>query len=296
VSRGSQSPYVSMVLACLIFAGMGAMAHALGEWYDWRIVTIARAGLVFLFVSVAASIRGKKVFVLGTPTLWLRSIAGSLSMVCAFYSMTRPTIPVADTLTLTNMFPVWVALLSWVVFKERPPLTLWLAVVSGCVGVWFIQQPKLGESDFTIAAAAAASVFTAVAMLGLNRLRDLDTQAIVVHFSGVATCFGIASYLLFEKPVIKETVAWPWIALLLLGIGVSASFGQILLTRAFTGGDPARVSVLGLTQILFAMGYDLLLFRHKMNWERGIGITLIIVPTAWVMLSRPRPRPLEEGL
>ena len=44
--------------------------------------------------------------------------------------------------------------------------------------------------------------------------------------------------------------------LLLLGIGVTASIGQLLLTKAFTGGDPAKVSVIGLTQVLFAFLFD----------------------------------------
>lgn len=145
-------------------------------------------------------------------------------------------------------------------------------------------------------AAAAASLFTAIAMLGLNRLRDFDEQTIVVHFSGVATCFGIAAYFLFERTEAHETIEVYWVILLLIGIGVSASFGQILLTRAFTGGDPARVSVVGLTQILFAMVPDIVLFHHAMNLERAIGMVLIMVPTAWVMLSRPRLRPVEEGL
>lgn len=294
--RGPRSPYVSMILACLIFAVMGTMAHALGGACDWQLITIARAGLVFLFVSLTASLRGKRVFILGSPTLWLRSIAGSMSMVCAFYSMTRTSVPVSDTLTMTNMFPVWVAILSWIVFRERPSLSLWLAVLSGCVGVWFIQQPKMGESDMAIIAAAAASVFTAVAMLGLNQLRHLDEQSIVVHFSGVATCFAIVSYFVFDRTPIHKAIDLHWIVLLLLGIGVAASFGQILLTRAFTGGDPASVSVLGLTQILFMIVPDTFLFHHEMNWARALGMVLIMVPTAWVMLSRPRIRPVEEGL
>src|SRR5437660_3618191 len=167
-----------MIQACLLFTAMGELTHALKASCPWQVIACFRAALVFVFVAVVTRAQGKRVFVLGSPTLWVRSIAGSLSMVCTFYALTR--LPVSATLTLTNMFPLWVALLSWPLLRERPPGAVWLAIASGCAGVWLIQEPHFGEGDLAIAAAAAASLFTAVAMLGLHRLRELDPQTIVV--------------------------------------------------------------------------------------------------------------------
>ena len=44
---------------------------------------------------------------------------------------------------------------------------------------------------------------------------------------------------------------------MLLGVGITATIGQILLTKAFAAGPPAKVSVIGLTQIGFGVVFGL---------------------------------------
>src|SRR5207302_1773317 len=129
--------------------------------------------------------------------LWLRSLAGSLSLVGNFYALTR--LPVADVLTLSNLFPIWVALLSWPLEKKAPSLGVWLSVAAGLTGVILIQPPSLSGEAFAAGVALAASFFTAVAMMGLHRLHDLDPRAVVVHFSAVSFLFCIGSFFVFER-------------------------------------------------------------------------------------------------
>src|SRR5262249_11335422 len=141
-------------------------------------------------------------------TLWVRSLAGSTSLLCTFYALSR--LPVADVLALTNTFPIWVALLSWPLLGEVPPAKVWLAIAVAVVGVLLIQQPLFARGDGTILFALAASFFTAVAMLGLHRLQGLDTRAIVTHFSGVASLFCAASFFAFDHapPLSSLTGGW----------------------------------------------------------------------------------------
>jgi drug/metabolite transporter (DMT)-like permease len=277
-------PYVWMIQASVVFTAMLAMARTLGGWCDWQVVAIVRASMVLVLVAGVSFFQGKRVFIIGPPTLWIRGVAGSLSMVCTFFAITQ--LQISDTLTLTNMYPIWIAFLSWPILGERPSLQIWIAVSSSCAGVWLIQQPHFGTSNLGIAAAFAASLFTAVAMLGLHRLRGLDPQTIVVHFSAVATCFCVASYFVFSTPPPTSEAAMPLSLSLLCGVGVTASVGQILLTRAFAAGNPARVGVVGLTQIVFGLIVDILFFDHVPTWVSLLGIVLIALPTAWVMLSR----------
>src|SRR5207245_11632297 len=129
----STLPFVWMLFGSLAFASMGTMAHALNETCDWQVVALARTALVLVFVLPFA-LAGKTKFVIWkSRTLWIRSIAGSISVVCTFFALNR--LPVSDVLTLTNMFPIWVALLSWPVFKERPTGGVWLVVVGAVTGV-----------------------------------------------------------------------------------------------------------------------------------------------------------------
>jgi drug/metabolite transporter (DMT)-like permease len=278
------SPYLAMLLGSLSFAFMAAMAHGLGSVCDWQVIALARTGLALLFaLSLCLAARVKLVF-LKPRTLWMRSIAGSISLVCTFFAFTR--LPVADVLTLTNMFPIWVALLSWPLLKERPPSQVWLAVASGVLGVILIQQPHLVEGNYAVLIALFSSFTTAVAMIGLHRLQHIDVRAIVVHFSAVSLVFCTVSMFLFERKVSTNGVlAWPTVAML-LGVGITATIGQILLTKAFAGGLPAKVSVVSLSQIVFALILDRVLWGRDFNSLTLLGMGLVIAPTAWLMAFR----------
>jgi drug/metabolite transporter (DMT)-like permease len=66
--------------------------------------------------------------------------------------------------------------------------------------------------------------------------------------------------------------------------------GQLFLTLAFSHGAPAKVSVVGLTQIVFALIFGVCLFDHQVNALTLIGTLLVIAPTAW-MMTREREKP-----
>jgi drug/metabolite transporter (DMT)-like permease len=284
-------PYLWMLGGCASFALMGTVAHLLGEeaHCDWQVVAVARAGMALGFAFLIARAAGVKLVLRGPRSLWIRGLAGSVSMVATFYALTR--LPVAQVLTVTQMFPIWVALLSWPLLGEAPGWSAWLAVASAVVGVIVIQDPARGEGNFALVAAGVASLFTAVAMLGLHRLRNLDPWAIVVHFSAIALVFCIASLFLFERRIPLERLLAPRPLLLLLTLGITATAGQLFLTRAFAAGSPTRVSVVGLMQIVFALPLDLLLGKHFPS-QAFMGIALIIAPTACLMIFRS---PAEPG-
>ena len=69
-------------------------------------------------------------------------------------------------------------------------------------------------------------------------------------------------------------------------VGLAASMGQFLLTVAFTSGPPARVAVVGLSQVAFGMVCDVLLWDHSFGPWTLLGMLLVIGPTAWVMLRK----------
>jgi uncharacterized membrane protein len=132
-------------------------------------------------------------------------------------------------------------------------------------------------------AALAAAGFTAVAMLGLHRLNDIDPRSVVVHFSAVATVFCVGAFLLTPRTEPVSRVAEPLVLLQLLGIGISATIGQVFLTLAFGRGAPAKVSVVGLTQIVFVLAMCSIIFDRSVNTVALIGTALVIAPTAWLL-------------
>jgi drug/metabolite transporter (DMT)-like permease len=271
-----------MLLGSFFFAVMSSLAHAAGERCDWQVVAIARALLALVFAATLV-VGAKAGFVYLRPaTLRMRSIAGSFSLVCGFYALAH--MPVADVLTLTNMFPVWVAVLSWPLLRIAPQRDVWLAVACGLIGVALIQQPHFASGQHAWIIALLASFSSAIAMIGLHQLHHIDARAVVVHFSAVSLLFCIASWFLFPHHAALWSTLNGSTMLLLLGIGATATAGQLLLTMAFTSGDPARVSVVGLCQVGFGMLFDLVFWGRTFSVLTLAGTALIVVPTAWMML------------
>jgi drug/metabolite transporter (DMT)-like permease len=280
-----------MVCGSLAFALMATMAHALGsDWdCDWRVIAVSRTFLAMVFATALTLAAGARLVFWGPRSLWIRSIAGSISLVCTFFAFTR--LPVSHVLTLTNTFPIWVALLSWPLLRERPPARIWLFIASGILGVYLIQKPHLAEGNFASLIALGSSVSTAVAMIGLHRLHYIDPRAIVVHFSTVSLLFCIASFFFMDGAILMGNALEGWPLGMLLGVGITATIGQLFLTKAFAEGDPSKVSVVGLSQIVFAVLLEESLGKQAIDATTLLGMGLVLVPAGWLMIQ-----PGEQGI
>jgi drug/metabolite transporter (DMT)-like permease len=166
-------------------------------------------------------------------------------------------------------------------------------VIVGLVGIVLIQQPGstggFGGSNWAVALALLSSLTSAVALIGLHQIKQLDPRSIVAHFSAVALAFSIGA--LWLLPHEHGPPLEPHMLLTLLGIGLCATIGQLFLTLAFSSGPPARVSVVGLAQVGFTMLLEMAFWSRTFSGLTLLGIGLVIAPTAWTLLrARRQPR------
>lgn len=291
-ASASQLPYLWMLCGATSFAAMGGFAHALGHDVDWRIVSLVRTALAVVFSVGAAWYAGAQLTVWGSRSLWLRSLAGSGSMLCNFYALTH--LPVSSSLTLTNTFPIWIAVLSWPMLGVPPRRDAWIAIAVGLSGVWLLQysvqeaepRPQARSDLLAIWAALGGGFFTALAMIGLHRLRDVRPETVVSHFSGVALLVcGLAVAIGRLDPATQSLVA-PRLLALFLGLGVSGTIGQFLLTKAFGAGPPAKVSVVALSQVGLGVLLDVVVWQREFTALALAGMLLVVAPTAWLIVRR----------
>ena len=282
-----------MLCGAFAFAIMGAIAFSLSKVCEWQVIALARTIIPLCAAVLLARSTGATLVLCGPRSLWVRSIAGSISLISSFYAFTH--LPISEVLTLTNLFPIWVAVLSWPLLKVVPAPDVWIAAATGILGVALIQQKHIGQADHATAAAFAAlgaSFSSGVAMIGLNRVKSIPTWAIVAHFSFVSLLFSGGSYFLFERSVGAAAEWSGQILAKLFCVGLSATVGQFFLTKAFTSGPPARVSVVGLTQVGFGVALDAILWHQTFGWLTILGTLLIVAPTAW-LLSQSKVLPME---
>lgn len=279
-----RTAYFHMLWASLAFAVMASFSHLAGEHSDWQLVVVARATVAFFFAFILAKVAGVKLILFSSRTLWVRSLAGSTGMICNFYALAH--LPVSDTLTLMNTSPIWVTLILWLVFKQKPTAGIGVAVLVSVVGIALIQQPHFQSGKFAVLMALCGAFCTSIAMLGLNRLQHIDPRAIVVHFSGVASLATTGFLLVTNRKDYSAQLTDKYTLALLVLVGLGGVAGQIGMTMAFAKGQATQISVVALSQILFGLVFDVLFWNHAVNVLSLLGMGMVIVPTAWLILSR----------
>lgn len=290
-----------MLIGSIFFAIMALLAEAVKEQFSFPMITIARSGVATILALSLALFAGAKLVLFKPSTLWARSLSGWISMIFGFYAMTHYDVEIV--LAITNSYPIWVAVLSWPVLGILPTARSWIALLVSCAGMWLVYassintaaDPSAFSSPRTaIPAAIFASMMSGVALINLHRLKQIDARAIVTHFSGVATSCSFIVWLLL--PMKHEYLpASTTSILLLLSVGVAATFGQLCLTKAFATGSPANVSIVGLSQVAVAALIKWIIDHRNPNMYTLAGMGLILAATVWVMLERPKEKPTETS-
>ena len=285
--RGFDRASIFMISGAMALASMSTMTHAIGPRCDWLVIALVRASVMFVTAATLVRVSGSRLVFLRPRTLWVRSLAGSFSLVCNFYALTK--LPPADVVTLTNIHPLWIVLITAVGHRRWPRLGEALGVACGLAGVVLIERPDLPGDHLAALVALLSSVSTTVAMLGLHRLRNLDSRAVVTHFAGVASLVAL-SWLLIRGDLRSSGLFEGRTLLLLAGIGATGTLGQIFLTKAYAAGSPSKVAVVGLTQVVFAMGLEAAIWGRSMTLGMAAGFVLILGPTTWLSLQAARSK------
>lgn len=276
---------IYMIVGGFSFAAMGAMTHGLGKYFDWGLIAFYRMLFSFFITFAWAVSSGKKPFVLGRKLLWFRCFVGSTGMLATFYALTR--LPVSDVSVITELRPLWVALAGGIILGEKNPRYLWLSIVAGLVGVVLIEKPHIGERNFAVFIALLASFIGAVVMLCLRKLRDLDPRTIVTQFTATATVVSLLTVYFFGDISEALRITEPSVFLMIIGIGVFGTLGQLTMTRAFALGEASTVSTAGLIKVGFSAGFDVLIWGYVFHYSTIAGMVLILASTSW-LFRRPK--------
>lgn len=220
--------------------------------------------------------------------LW-RSLSGTVALVLFFYCITA--LPLATAVTLNYTAPMFLTLLTMLVFKDKFHLPLTLAIGLGFVGVVLLLHPALEHDQILPGVLGLISGFLAgVAYLNVKQLGMLgepDTRT-VFYFSLIAAiCSGI--WMLFDT---IHSITFPGLVIL-LGLGSTATLAQIAMTRAYRTGNTLVVSNLAYSTIVFASLFGILIWDEVLPLVSWLGMALII--SGGVLSLRLSPKHLESS-
>ncbi|UOP05625.1 DMT family transporter [Conchiformibius kuhniae] len=264
-----------MVVAAFFLTLMGAGVKTAGNRFGMHLYE-----LVFWRMAAGVVILGghalwhKRDFCTRYPKqhLW-RSLAGTAALLLFFYGMLH--LPLGTAVTLNYTSPFFLALLSVLLLKERPPLRVWLALSAGMAGVVVLLQPSFSAGQTWDALLCLASGAGAgYAYLKVRELSLLGEPAwrIVFYFSLTAAVVSA---------VAATAAGWhapDWQSLpVLLGIGISATLGQLALTRAYHVGRKFTVSALSYLTVVLSALLGAAFFGETLGGWDVAGMILVIL-------------------
>lgn len=192
----------------------------------------------------------------------------------------------ADAYTLFFAAPLLITLLSGPVLGEAAGLTRVVAALIGFLGVIVVLRPSAsGLIGYGAAMGLLGMVAYAFTTLLLRRLGDRDAT-VTIAFWFVTVCGIGAGFLAipFWRPVSDEH----WI--LMIGLGVTGTFGQVFLTAAFRRASAAIVAPFDYTHMIFAVIYGLAFWGYLPDARTWLGAGIIIASGLFIIYRERRIR------
>lgn len=287
-----------MLLAALGFSVMGGAAKLLkgsfgaGQLVFWRNavgITVLIAG----FIIKPPVNKGGKFHL-----LLFRGMMGTTALYTLLYCILHLPLGTAMTYNLTSA--LFIAVFSFVLFREYHGPVVLLAVLLGFAGMLLIYKPAMHFPWFYHAAGLLSGITSALAYITVNRLTGYyDSRIIVLAFIGtgvvVPTLFMLIGFLGNIPADDVFFISWRWPAgiewFYVLWLGLAALFGQYFVTKAYGSDKAGIVSAIGYANIIFSVFIGMALGDAFPDSMSLFGILCIISSGVIISLFKSRANP-----
>lgn len=265
---------ICIILSAFCFALMSCCVRLAGDLPSiqksfFRNLVAALFALIFLMKDIRA---GKDVSInrRQLPFLLLRSIFGTIGILCNFYAVDH--LVLSDASMLNKMSPFFAILCSYFVLKETITPVQGGAVLFAFIGALFIIKPTLSNMDLfpsmigLLGGLGAGTAYTMVRRLGQT---GINKTVIVLFFSSFS-CLVTLPFLIFDyHPMSGLQIA------ALIGAGLAAAGGQFSVTNAYCFAPAREISVYDYTQVIFSALLGFFLFGQVPDLLSLVGYVLI---------------------
>jgi S-adenosylmethionine uptake transporter len=280
-----------MVLASLLFATMGVCVKLASAFYPAGEIVFYRGLIGAGLIAAVTRWQGGTLRTRVPAMHFWRSISGVAALMLWFYAIGN--LPLATAMTLNYMSSVWMALFliggAVALGGARIDGRLVATVLVGFAGVALILRPTIAAQQLwhglagLLSGLLAATAYLQVTTLG--RAGEPEGR-IVFYFAvgGVAAGLLTIAFTGFSAHTAQGVV-------LLVAVGLLATVGQLMMTRAYRTGRTLVNASLQYLGIAFAFGYGVLLFDDPVTWMAVAGMLMIVAAGLGATLLRGRTAP-----
>jgi drug/metabolite transporter (DMT)-like permease len=249
-----------MLLAALGFSIMGGSAKLLKGSFNAGQLVFYRNAVGLLILLVGFLIRPPINKGVRPHLLIFRGIMGTTALYTLMYCILHIPLGTAMTYNLTSA--LFIAIFSFLLFREYHGRVVLLAVLLGFGGMLLIYKPAIHFPWFYHAAGLLSGITSALAYLAVGRLNKYyDTRIIVLSFVGTGVIIPLLFMLIKHLANIPADdvffIDWRWPSgvewYYVLSMGFAALFGQYFVTKAYGSDKAGVVSAIGYANIIFSI-------------------------------------------
>ena len=284
VEENKDSPQIAiawMILAGLCFSATGVFVKLSGGHVIVWTVIFGRSAVIAVMTYILSKIQ--KVSLSFKEPKWLisRCITGFSAMACYFYAI--PLIPLTTAVVLQWTSPLFVALFSGYLIKEKVSPFLFICIGIAFTGTVLIISPSFEAVEINALYALASGILSALAYLSIRELRSTASSESVVFWFAIFCV--IVSLPLSAKEL---TTLSSYEIQVLVAVGITAGVGQIGMTRAFHAAKAAYIGAFSYSTVVVSWIYGLFIFDEVLSSWDMVG-TLLIVGSG-IILATTSPK------
>ncbi len=282
-----------MILSVFFFSLMALLVKLISQTIPTGQIVMFRGVVGSILAYWGVRSVGLNPWGVNKKLLIFRGITGFGALMCFFWTLI--TLSLADATILFYLSPCLAAIIATVLLREHLSVRMMIGFAICILGVTCVIQPEfifnvqqIPLSSFAVGILGA--LLAGLAFVSVRKLHETDhTLVIIFYFSFVTAIAGI--------PFVAAQYALPspieWLAL--IGIGVSTHIAQVFLTRSLQREQTSRAMGVSYIQILFAVGWGILVFGDIPNMLSLFGMLLVIGGSLLTAQRRssthPDPRP-----
>ncbi|MBE9042804.1 DMT family transporter [Pleurocapsales cyanobacterium LEGE 10410] len=214
----------------------------------------------------------------------IRSGFGMGAMYCFFYALAH--ISLGDSMLIKSTIPLIIPFISALWLKENISQRVIIAGILGFVGVFLILEPN-GDTNWASLVALASSLMAAMAFVTVRKLSATEPALRIVSYFAI---FGLAISAIpmiwhWQTPTISQYF-------MLIGIGLSTTVGQLLLTRGYQNAPASSVGIFTYTSVPFGTFLGWLFWKELLDKNSFFGAILIVL--AGIIILRTKITPIRE--
>jgi drug/metabolite transporter (DMT)-like permease len=262
-----------MLVAGFLFATMGVFVKLGSAQFGSAELAFYRSVITFVSMLGVVRVRGGSLRTRHLRMHVVRSIVGAISLMAYFHAIAELPLATAQTLNYTS--PIFLAIASVAVLRERLSGRLAAAIALGFVGVALLLRPTFEQGN---EAAALIGLFSGVlaawaylSVRTLGRMGEPDWR--VVFWFGLVASVMCAAW----QGATASFHALRWDNLwVLAGMGVCGTGAQLAMTRAYRTGNTLVVGALSYSTLVFGAVATMLVWKERLAAAEWLGMLVIV--------------------